>query len=126
MDFSFSDLNLQLDGLRGTSSVYRQIRVSVPRRRGYCAYHCRIICRCNYSIVLIVSKLRFKYAKLYLTGFTPPILTIQALLKHPFFTVYKYNDYIWIFVSFGVSKFHINLWVSGFFVNFALYDRYNS
>ena len=82
--------------------------------------------RCNYSIVLIVSKLRFKYTKLYLTGFTPPILTIQALLKHPFFTVYKYNDYIWIFVSFGVSKFHINLWVSGFFVNFALYDRYNS
>ncbi len=47
--------------------------------------------RCNYSIILIVSKLRFKYTKLYFMGFTPTILTILALLKRPFFTDCKYT-----------------------------------
>ena len=52
-------------------------------------------CRCNYSIYLIVSRLRFKSTKLIFTRFTPPILTISALLKHPFFTDCKYNVFIW-------------------------------
>ena len=42
-----------------------------------------ITCRCNYSIFLIVSRLRFKSTKLIFTRSTPPILTIPALLKHP-------------------------------------------
>ena len=42
--------------------------------------------RCNYSIRLIVSELRVKYAKLFSTGLTHLILTIPALSKRPFFT----------------------------------------
>lgn len=39
--------------------------------------------RCNYSIVLIVSKLRFKSTKPDFAGFIPPNLTVPALSKHP-------------------------------------------
>ena len=45
--------------------------------------------RCNYSIYLIVSRLRFKSTKLIFTRFTPPILTISALLKHPSLLIAK-------------------------------------
>lgn len=53
-----------------------------------------VISRCNYSIYLIVRQLRFKSTKLIFTRVTPPILTISALLKHPFFTDCKYNDFL--------------------------------
>ena len=76
--------------------------------------------RCNYSIKLIVRQLHFKYTKLIFTGFTPPILTISALLKHPFFTDCKYNDFLWILVSYRTLKLHISLWGSGFCSNFVL------
>ena len=49
----------------------------------------RFTFRRNYSIYLIVSRLRFKSTKLNFTGFTSPISTISAFLKHPFFTYAK-------------------------------------
>ena len=49
MDFSFSDLNfnsvvtdnvamLPMPGVEARAAFYRQLRVSVPRRRGDCVY----------------------------------------------------------------------------------------
>ncbi len=48
----------------------------------------------NYSIYLIVSRLRFKSTKPNFTGFAPPILTVSALSKRPFFTYYKNSDFL--------------------------------
>ena len=45
--------------------------------------------RCNYSIYLIVSRLRFKSTKPDFAGFTPPNLTVPALLKHPSLRIAK-------------------------------------
>ena len=47
----------------------------------------------NYSIYLIVSRLRFKSTKPDFTGFAPPILTVSALSKRPFFTYCKNSDF---------------------------------
>ena len=55
----------------------------------------RSIFRCNYSIYLIVNRLRFKSTKPDFTGFAPPILTVSALSKRPFFTDCKYSDSRW-------------------------------